>query len=406
MGNQNGLIILSNDSEANIVGRKKPLSGGVERFLRDFSRTHRAHGGRWIGITSLVADCAHPTLLPVTSRERARFLRLTIRSRAWSRGVYGGKEDPGILLQEEIDLLHAKIRKLAPDIIFINGTFAFPWLLFRAARTLGIPTVLLHHGIFAVEISHATTLSSSVKRVLSGMEREMTDGVGRNIFLNEFAIRAYEHSHGARLRDVHVVPLPFAWQSKYPQPLRPRARNLRRIGMVARWDPVKGHDNFLSLASIGERKKENFACEFISVTTLPASSKTPQGKKLARAYPRSISVVSPMGRTELRSFYRKLDLIVVPSRFDISPTVVMEALAEGVPVLLSPNTGWTSEFERASAGEWIISFDDPGGVLDRIIHHFSRKTWPEMERLRRAIGRDHDPDHVYQLLLREMRSFL
>lgn len=49
---------------------------------------------------------------------------------------------------------------------------------------------------------------------------------------------------------------------------------------------------------------------------------------------------------ELREFYRTLDIVVVSSHFETFCGVVMEAIFQGKPVLISPGVGRVDIFEE------------------------------------------------------------
>jgi len=107
---------------------------------------------------------------------------------------------------------------------------------------------------------------------------------------------------------------------------------IRNIGFVGGLSYRKGIDIVLdSLDDIMAQNKDiifNFA--FNSIENEMYLS---QLKKLQIKYKNKINLFQCLDEEKIVSFYDKMDLIVVPSRHDPLPTVIMEAISRGVAVI-------------------------------------------------------------------------
>ena len=65
-----------------------------------------------------------------------------------------------------------------------------------------------------------------------------------------------------------------------------------------------------------------------------------------------------LGFVDLDEFYAACDVVVAPTGFDAAPVAVLQAIARGVPVVLTPTCGWASAVRRHHAGV-VWSVDEP-----------------------------------------------
>ena len=75
-------------------------------------------------------------------------------------------------------------------------------------------------------------------------------------------------------------------------------------------------------------------------------------------------------REDLRPLYAAADCLVLPSRYDPFPNAVLEALAMGVPVVVSERSG-AAEVVRNGENGWVCRPDDVPG-LARLMHEADR----------------------------------
>ena len=67
------------------------------------------------------------------------------------------------------------------------------------------------------------------------------------------------------------------------------------------------------------------------------------------------------GQAEVRSLYAAADCFILPSRYDPFPNTVLEALAMGLPAIVSSHCGAAEVIAHGVDG-WVCRPDDPGGL--------------------------------------------
>jgi UDP-glucose:(heptosyl)LPS alpha-1,3-glucosyltransferase len=67
------------------------------------------------------------------------------------------------------------------------------------------------------------------------------------------------------------------------------------------------------------------------------------------------------GRDDVRPFYAAADCLILPTRYDPFPNTALEALAMGLPVIVSSRCGAAEVVEPGASG-WICEPDDVGGI--------------------------------------------
>jgi glycosyltransferase involved in cell wall biosynthesis len=134
------------------------------------------------------------------------------------------------------------------------------------------------------------------------------------------------------------------------------------VGMVSRFDPVKGHETFLASAAIIVRRRPDV--KFVAIGGLLMSDALPAWKtyyeKIMKLYERSAlgaSVRFLDHRENIEEFMRNLDALVCPSTREAFGLVVPEALACGIPVIVSRGVG-ALEAVTEQAGVYIAEAGD------------------------------------------------
>ncbi|MBI4708776.1 MAG: glycosyltransferase family 4 protein [Candidatus Portnoybacteria bacterium] len=356
--------ILSNDFFSNAFPAKQVSSGGPARFAKSLSQAAINEGGSWIGIIIRNEKESQIKIENLKKEGRASYWKLTLPTKLYKKITLGKKNNsPEIILKPVIDKLKLFIEKSRPDVIFLNGFSIYAWIVLKAAFETKTPLVIKHAGILKKEIDiYHDFFSKAGAKILYETEREISDIARYEIFLNKWSWNVYNKEVRKVSKKQGVIiplPLPNGYILKRHKPKR--VEKIIHIGMVARWDRIKNHPAALALAKrINELK---LPWKIHSITLIPETKHNPQ---LKEEYKKYISVEKQRSAEALKKFYRKMDLIIIPSHFDVSPGIVLEAVSEGVGVLISPNVGWVSEFKRAGAGEWIIDFSNPDKVVRRI----------------------------------------
>ena len=69
----------------------------------------------------------------------------------------------------------------------------------------------------------------------------------------------------------------------------------------------------------------------------------------------------------LERYYRAADIFILLSKFDTFGMVVLEAMAAGLPVIVSPNVGAKDLVEEGSNGFIFSAYQDVDSAADRIV---------------------------------------
>lgn len=141
------------------------------------------------------------------------------------------------------------------------------------------------------------------------------------------------------------------------------------LGVAADWSSRKGLDVFIRLA---ERLPAEYQIVLVGTD-----------EKINNQLPDNImSIHRTRNQQELAEIYSFADVFVNPTREDTFPTVNIEALACGTPVLTFA-TGGSPEIIDATSGIR-IPYNDVGAMERAIYHVCERKPFSQMDCLRRA----------------------
>lgn len=379
--------IASNDYLSSVPGYSSIYSGGPKGFLKLLVASMRKREHAWVSIVDrYVPNGPVTSSLSHTSRDhtawivdlpvpymRRRITRTTVRRKSTDAAA------------ELIGQIRLVLEREQPDLVFINGLSVFAWALLRAAHAQRIPVIVQHAGIWTIELEqYAHLFSREGLRLMKGMERDFARIPARNIFLNDYSRKVFAQKVGKPAASAAIViPLPALIGTP-----RPRAahRGPKRIGIVARWDRIKNHAAVLELAKAAEAAGSDW--EFFAVTKIPD---TKVQQDLKRAYREYIEVLPPRSPKALRAFFRRMDLLILPSHFDVSPFVVLEALAEGTPTAISPHVGHANAFRENGAGAFVVDFTSPDQAHAKIQKLLGK---PVPRKLVASLRRLHDPSRV------------
>jgi glycosyltransferase involved in cell wall biosynthesis len=228
---------------------------------------------------------------------------------------------------------------------------------FRAARRLGITTLLdapsLHHG--AQDRLHGTTDPEGLHARITGIKDQEIDLADHVLTVSELARATYLEA-GVPAGRVHAVTLGADLELFTPG-RGPEERNgggfvflfcgamIRRKGfdlLLDAFDRVAGELPEARLRVVGPRGGNAAAC-------LDARQGDPR-----------ITVAGPVRQNELAGELRRADCLVLPSRNDSYGMVVAEALACGLPVLVSEMVG-AKELVAPGRNGFIVPVGDGRG---------------------------------------------
>jgi glycosyltransferase involved in cell wall biosynthesis len=300
-----------------------------------------------------------------------------------------------VSVKQPIKTIAQILTQAAPDVILLNGFGLSNWLILKAAHQAGIPVVACHHGIWHKEIGFLPNKPRrATLNLLKKMERDITQLSSREIFLNDFSFQEYckivtkVPSHKAI-----IIPLPYN-PIFLNSSLKHKTSKVKqkKIGFVGRWDPIKNPEAVLELAKQSSQKK--LPWKFHAVVKMYADYQ--QIAKHQQEFINRINVIDQLAPQKLKQFYRKMDILVLPSRFDVSPTVVLEAALQGVGTAISPNVGWIKDYKKFGANDWIIDYSNIPNVLIKLEKLLNKK-FPT--KLAQHLKTTHHPKHIFKRYL-------
>ena len=183
-------------------------------------------------------------------------------------------------------------------------------------------------------------------------------------------------------------PTPSYFREKYG--IAPDKKLL--LGVAFDWGARKGLDVFVELAQRLDRNRYQIVLVGTDENT---------DKQLPENI---ISIHRTQNQTELAEVYTAADLFVNPTREENYPTVNMEALACGTPVLTF-RTGGSPEILDETCGA-VVDCDDVDAMEREIIRICAEQPYSEEACLKRAAGFDHEKRfeeyiHLYESCVNE-----
>ena len=229
---------------------------------------------------------------------------------------------------------------------------------FRVAKKYGLTTILdaasLHHT--KQDVLYVPTESKDAHKQIVKIKNEEIDLSDHIITVSELARKSYVEA-GVDPKKVSAVPMGVNIESfscSYKNTNRDRPFLFLFVGHARQ---LKGIDILIeasnSLIQIGDYHELALAGGI--------------EKKFSDDVDR-LDHVQHMGyltRSELGEIFRKVDCLVLPSRFDSFGRVVVEALATGTPVIVSSNVG-AKECIKQGINGWIVKSGSTEALVKRM----------------------------------------
>lgn len=281
------------------------------------------------------------------------------------------------------------LRKEAPDIVLINGTYSAPWILAQAAHELGIPMVLRYAGVLQKELGNKGYF---VRRRLLQYEQWIVSAANAIIFPSGLCRKTVEREIVRRsIKNGVVIPNPVSHAGTAHKRHTRKARYT--MAAIGRWSAIKNFQAFLALHDA--LQDEQWPHRAIMVTSF-------WDERFGIS--ETIERKDPMDQDDLRVFYQSLDLLVVPSHFETFCNVAAEALVHGCSVLVSENIGIADVLRKAGLHRMIIkSFDDPAVVV-AAVKRLSKTKLSAKEH--RVIVKLLDPQEIHEGIVRVLNQVL
>jgi glycosyltransferase involved in cell wall biosynthesis len=175
--------------------------------------------------------------------------------------------------------------------------------------------------------------------------------------------------------DAIFVPSTFARQSFLDAGIEPRKVVAIPIGIrLEEFFPVpKRDDTFrvLCVAMISLRKGTGYLLEAMSRLALPNSEVVlrgtvlPESRGILSPYEGQFKLQPPLPRSGMRDLYSQASVLVLPSIEDGFGQVIVQAMACGVPVIATTNTGGPDVITDGKDG-FIVPIRDAGAIAERL----------------------------------------
>jgi len=143
---------------------------------------------------------------------------------------------------------------------------------------------------------------------------------------------------------------------------------------LARFSPGKRQDECFRVLFVGvlsQRKGLSYLLEGFRRAGVPVSELLLVGAPWGNAAPwvnqKGVRIVRWLRNRDLPALYRSADVFVLPSLVEGFARVILEAMACGLPVIVTPNTG-AEDVVRDGVEGHIVPIRDPEAIADRLVH--------------------------------------
>jgi glycosyltransferase involved in cell wall biosynthesis len=242
---------------------------------------------------------------------------------------------------------------------------------FRAARRLGIVTILdapsLHHR--AQDRLHGTTDPPGLHRRITRIKDREIALADQVLTVSSLARDTYLEA-GLPAERVHAVMLGADLELFTPgaqEPLdaaRPRCGDAGSFLFLFCGATIR-RKGFDLLLDAFDRVAAEMPAEIQAVRLRVVGPKGDAAGLLAGRAGERITVAGPVGQPELAAELRRADCLVLPSRNDSYGMVVAEALACGLPVLVSEMVG-AKELVTPGRNGWIVPSGDAAALAEQM----------------------------------------
>ena len=177
--------------------------------------------------------------------------------------------------------------------------------------------------------------------------------------------------------DVIAVPSTFAWRSFVDAGTEMNKVVAIPYGVrLEEYFPVTKRDEVfrvLCVAQLAVRKGIGYLLEAVSSAALPGSELVlrgallPETKPILARYAGHYRLHPPLPRQQMRDLYSQASVLVLPSVEDGFGLVIGQAMACGVPVIATTNTGGPDLITDGVDG-FIVPVRDAGAIRERLEH--------------------------------------
>jgi glycosyltransferase involved in cell wall biosynthesis len=238
---------------------------------------------------------------------------------------------------------------------------------------------------------HGATAENLKVRFYTWLDNRLLGSADRVIVMSKRHVQEFAHL-GARVRVLHnaVVPLPSSTASAPALPAavgEARARGEPILGVVGRLSPEKGVDVFLH--AFADLARRGVRCSAVIAGDGPE-------REALHALAARLGIapqVHFLGLvTDVQSLYGELDLLVIPSRSEGLPNVLLEALRADLPAV-STRVGAVPEVLDGTRAGLLVEPNDPAGLAAGIEAGLHLKQDPASRTSRAEVAKRFSLEH-------------
>lgn len=281
--------------------------------------------------------------------------------------------------------LKRTLRKEEVDVVLINGTYTYPWLLAVAAHQLKIPIVLRYAGVFSRE---AKGVKPRLRKLFVNMEKSVAKMADAYIFPSEVCQKVVEKEVLKKpAKNAVIIANPIRRLKQKPKKVSTAKNTIAAIG---RWDDIKNFPKYFEIHK--ELLKQGWDHQAYLITA----------QRAAKKVPKTIFRVPSMTYDKLWHFYKLVGLVIVPSHFETFNNVAAEAVLAGTPVLVSNQVGFSTFLKKAGLKKMVIdNFDDLDLITKRVMELTgSRIPSDKMKRLENIL----DTQTIHNKIMRVLKQ--
>lgn len=278
------------------------------------------------------------------------------------------------------------MKEADPDVVLINGTAYFPWLMSIAAHELNIPAVLRYHGVYSKESSFLPEKNNKIK---IDIERSFGGMIDAFIFPSRLCKHTVEQEvFGGKIKKSWIIPNPVETAD-----IKSAISSKNKISMVGRWLPIKNFSAFFELHKILKKQKWEHKAAIITDITDAKDQKIPG----------SMIILPEIKHKKLLDFYASQGLVVAPSYFETFGNVPMEAICMGTPVLVNKNMGCAEILKQAGLENMVVAFSDLEKAAIRVKELCGQKIPPmKLKKVRNLLDPQKINEQIFSVLKHEI----
>lgn len=201
-----------------------------------------------------------------------------------------------------------------------------------------------------------------------GLKEKLITAPFRQVFRNLFSKARYTVSLGGKLTQIiedivedpsRIAVLPNAVEAPEKVATKSAKREELKVLFVGRFAFNKGIDLLFDAADELNDADELNKYRFLLGGRGPLWEKYTEENRFA-----NVELLGFINDVRLKQLYEECDVFVLPTRFEGMPTVVLEAMALGKPIIVS-DTGATAELVDESNG-WIFPVGDRAALVQAL----------------------------------------